>query len=223
MDADRDTPAFDRDYWEEHWTTDAGGAMATAPPNPHLVAELAALDPGTALEAGAGAGAEAIWLAGRGWRVTAADISAEALGRARDRARSAGVEDRITWVEADLSAWEPPERFDLVTTHYAHPSIPQLAFYARLADWVAPGGTLLVVGHLQGGGAAGHGHGHGHGHGEGGRPAPEASVTAASVAALVGSPDWTVVTAAESERVVETEAGEVRLADVVVRAVRRPH
>ncbi|UAL32115.1 class I SAM-dependent methyltransferase [Nocardioides rotundus] len=194
--------------------------MATAPPNPHLVAEVAALDPGTALEAGAGAGAEAIWLAGRGWRVTAADISAEALGRARDRARSAGGEDRITWVEADLSAWEPEERFDLVTTHYAHPSIPQLAFYARLAGWVAPGGSLLVVGHRQ---APDDVVGHGHGHGEGGRPAPEASVTAASVAALVGSPDWTVVTAAESERVVETEAGEVRLADVVVRAVRRPH
>ncbi|WP_223396486.1 SAM-dependent methyltransferase [Nocardioides rotundus] len=220
MSADRDTPAFDRDYWEEQWITGAGGAMATAPPNPHLVAEVAALDPGTALEAGAGAGAEAIWLAGRGWRVTAADISAEALGRARDRARSAGGEDRITWVEADLSAWEPEERFDLVTTHYAHPSIPQLAFYARLAGWVAPGGSLLVVGHRQ---APDDVVGHGHGHGEGGRPAPEASVTAASVAALVGSPDWTVVTAAESERVVETEAGEVRLADVVVRAVRRPH
>jgi hypothetical protein len=69
-----------------------------------------------------------------------------------------------------------------VTTHYAHPAMPQLDFYDRIASWVAPGGTLFIVGHLQHHGqhaAAGHGHGHGHGpgghghghgHGHGGGP-----------------------------------------------------
>ena len=106
------------------------------------------LVPGTALDAGCGAGAEAIWLASRGWQVTAADISSEALARAAERAAAAGGRPCVEWVEADLSVWEPGTRFDLVTTHYAHPAMPQLEFYDRIAEWVAPGGTLLIVGHL---------------------------------------------------------------------------
>lgn len=200
---------FDRAYWDEHWQRGAGGAMATSPPNPHLVREVADLTPGTALEAGCGAGAEAIWLATQGWTVLAADISAEALATANERAAAAGVADRIGWLEADLSVWEPRVSYDLVTTHYAHPSIPQLEFYDRLAGWVAPGGILLVVGHL----AGEHGHGHGH------APA-EASVTAASIAARFDA-GWDVVTAAELTRAVGVPEHERQLHDVVVRAVRR--
>ena len=55
----------------------------------------------------------------------------------------------MEWVEADLGVWDPGTRFDLVTTHYAHPAMPQLDFYERIAGWVAPGGTLLVVGHAR--------------------------------------------------------------------------
>jgi hypothetical protein len=47
----------------------------------------------------------------------------------------------VHWVEADLSTWQPDARYDLVTTHYAHPAMPQL-------DWDAPAGTLLIVDHL---------------------------------------------------------------------------
>ena len=48
---------------------------------------LSELTPGTALDAGCGAGAEAIWLAAAGWQVTAADISSQSLARAAERAR----------------------------------------------------------------------------------------------------------------------------------------
>ena len=54
---------------------------------------------------------------------------------------------RITWTAADLTGWEPTSRFDLVTSHYVHVPGPPEALFARLASWVAPGGTLLVVGH----------------------------------------------------------------------------
>ena len=54
----------------------------------------------------------------------------------------------MQWVQADLSTWNPDARYDLVTTHYAHPAMPQLEFYDRIASWVAPGGTLLIAGHL---------------------------------------------------------------------------
>jgi len=65
------THDFDKDYWEQHWqrgTSDAPGAMDGNPPNPYLIRGTSSLTPGTALDAGCGAGAEAIWLATRGGR-----------------------------------------------------------------------------------------------------------------------------------------------------------
>jgi SAM-dependent methyltransferase len=230
------TDEFDKAYWEEHWRqglNGGAGSMGGNPPNPYLADETHGLAPGTALDAGCGAGAEAIWLASRGWQVTAADISSEALSRAADRAEASGVSDRVRWVEADLSVWEPGASFDLVTTHYAHPAIPQLEFYERLAAWVAPGGTLLIVGHLHTddapGGAPGHGHGHdghghdGHGHdGHGDHPRAAASVTAEGVRARLDEGVWEVVTAEERRRTLPGPGGRaVPLQDVVVRATRR--
>lgn len=214
------THEFDKSYWERHWGEGGGpGSMGDNPAHPYLETEVVDLPPGTALDAGAGAGAEAIWLARHGWRVTAADISAQALARAAERAGEAGVTEQIDFVEADLETWEPESAFDLVTTHYAHPTIPQLDFYDRIGAWVRPGGTLLVVGHLH---RHDHGSDGGHGHGHGEEPPPEASVTAASVTARLGAGNWEVVTAAETRREVPGPGGCPRtLDDVVVRAVRR--
>ena len=209
---------FDKDYWEQHWQGRPGGAgsMGTNPPNPYLDREVIGLVPGTALDAGCGAGAEAIWLASHGWQVTAADISSEALARAADRAATSGVAERVQWVEADLSVWNPGTQFDLVTTHYAHPEIPQLEFYDRIAAWVAPRGTLLIVGHLHTHSGPGDDHGHGH------QPPAEASATAAAVAARLDDTDWEIVTAEEPHRTLSGDGGrEVTLQDVVVRATRR--
>lgn len=206
---------FDRDYWDHHWqqARAASGTGREAAPNPHLVDEIRDLTPGTALEAGCGEGAEAIWLAGTGWQVTAADIADEPLARAAERAAARGLGDRVRWVRADLSSWEPGGTFDLVTTHYAHPAMPQLAFYDRLSSWVAPGGSLLIVGHLH----ADHGDHPDH------QPAAEASVTAVGVRARLDPDTWDVVTADERTRTLEAaDGGKVTLRDVVVRAVRRP-
>jgi cyclopropane fatty-acyl-phospholipid synthase-like methyltransferase len=192
--------------------------MAASDPNPHLMREVVDLPPGTALEAGCGAGAEAIWLATRGWRVTAVDIASDALARAAERAAASGVADRVEWVEADLSAWEPDAPHDLVTTHYAHPAMPQLEFYDRIASWVAPAGTLLVVGHLHHrdpASVAQHGHG-------GTVPPAAASVTATDITARLDPAEWKVVTAQESHRALRGHDGHaMSMADVVVRAIRR--
>ena len=177
---------FDNDYWDQIWHGERATAMGSSGPNPHLVREIGDLTPGTALDAGCGAGAEAIWLAARGWRVTGADIASAALGRAAERAAEAGVAGRVEWVQADLSTWAPDHRYDLVTTHYAHPAMPQLEFYDRISVWVAPGGTLLIVGHL-----------HHHGHGGDGPPAA-ASATAAAITARLDPTRWEVETAEES-------------------------
>jgi SAM-dependent methyltransferase len=223
------THGFDADYWEEHWReVGARDGHRQVPANPYLATGTEGLAPGTALDAGCGEGAEAIWLAERGWQVTAVDISAEVLARATERAASSPAAERIDWRRADLGRWEPLGAFDLVTTHYAHPAMPQLAFYERIAAWVAPGGTLLVVGHLQdpGGGDPGHDHAHGHGHGHGaedgvedGQPPAHATVTAASVVGCLDPDAWEVVSAEERSRTMEGR--EAPLHDVVVRARRR--
>ncbi|WP_285756742.1 class I SAM-dependent methyltransferase [Nocardiopsis ansamitocini] len=211
---------FDNEYWDQIWQGDRAQSMGTGRPNPHLVQEVGDLVPGTALDAGCGAGAEAIWLATRGWQVTGADIAPAALDRAAERAADAEVAERVRWVRTDLSTWEPGTRYDLVTTHYAHPAMPQLEFYDRIASWVAPAGTLLIVGHLHHDATA-DGHGHGHGHDPDGPPA-SASATAAAITARLDPAQWEVVTAQESHRAMTGHDGHATtIHDVLVRATRR--
>ncbi len=210
---------FDQTYWERHWRESPlpTEPSRVPPPNPYVVDETRGLTPGTALDAGCGVGAEAIWLAGLGWEVTGVDISATALAAAEDRARAAAVTERVSWIEADASAWEPSQRWDLVMTNYAHPAIPQLDFYLRLAQWVAPGGSLLIVGHRSGD------HGHGHGSADGAdHPPHEATATVAGITDRLDAAIWRIETAADRTRTTDGGQGHPgTLHDVVVRATRR--
>ena len=115
--------------------------------NATLVAETEALPAGRALDVGCGEGADAIWLASRGWVVEGFDISQVALDRAAAAAAEAGVE--VTWRGVDILESPPPAgAFDLVTVHYpALPKTPGDDAVRALVSAVAPGGTLLVVGH----------------------------------------------------------------------------
>jgi SAM-dependent methyltransferase len=118
-------------------------------PNAVLVEEVDSMAAGSALDLGCGEGADSIWLAGRGWRVTGTDISQVALGRAAAHAEEAGVGDRVTWERHDFSRSIPTGPFDLVSAHFLHSPVddPRDAALRAAADAVAPGGTLLVVSH----------------------------------------------------------------------------
>src|ERR1700709_605664 len=82
-------------------------------PNAQLVAEAADLPTGSALDVGCGEGSDAIWLAERGWRVTAVDWADTALQRGADEAAARGeqVASRLTWQRADATGWEPDAQF----------------------------------------------------------------------------------------------------------------
>jgi 2-polyprenyl-3-methyl-5-hydroxy-6-metoxy-1,4-benzoquinol methylase len=130
--------------WDERYRTQP--EIWSGNPNAVLVAEVADLEPGTALDAGAGEGGDAFWLAAQGWKVTAADISGVALERAAKRASERDL--AITWLHADLAKVSAPGTYDLVAAHFLHvPKADQQPLFRHLAAAVAPAGTLLVVGH----------------------------------------------------------------------------
>ena len=137
---------FGEAAWETRYRS-RPSAIWSGQPNAVLLAETADLTPGRALDVGAGEGADALWLAERGWQVTAVDISTVALARAEAEATARRLE--VQWVHADLLAAPPsPNAFDLVTAHFMHlPTAERESLYAALAAAVAPGGTLLLVGH----------------------------------------------------------------------------
>jgi SAM-dependent methyltransferase len=117
-------------------------------PNPQLVAEASGLNPGSALDLGCGEGADALWLASRGWRVTALDVSAVALERAAAHAREAGQDGSIEWVQQDLASWVPDRQYELVSAQFLHSTLlPWQQALQLAAAAVRTGGTLLVVGH----------------------------------------------------------------------------
>jgi SAM-dependent methyltransferase len=143
----------DRAHWEQLWARtlrEHPEKVARRPPNAHLLAEVASLRAGRALDAGCGHGAETLWLAAHGWEVTAVDFSPSALAHARSTAEalSPQIAARIAWVEGDLGVWTPPrDQFDLVVCLYVHVAGSVEEMVRRMASGVAPGGTLLMVGH----------------------------------------------------------------------------
>jgi len=179
-------------------------------PNGALVADLADLAPGRALDVGCGEGADAIWLAQRGWVVTAIDVSRVALDRAVAAAKERAVE--VTWLRTGLlDAPLAPGGFDLVSAQY--PALLRTdgasAEHALLAA-VAPGGTLLVVHHVDFGAH----------HARGPHFDPEAFVHVEDVHARLG-PEWEIQVFEERSRDVRSGAGAGHSRDRVLRARRR--
>lgn len=138
-------PSSNQADWDQRY---GGERMWSGYPNGTLVHELGDLDPGRALDVGAGEGGDAVWLAERGWKVTANDISERALERIAAAAGERGLDVECLHADAnDLDAF-PSGAFDLVSAQYASiPRTPDQRGVRNLLAAVAPGGTLLVVSH----------------------------------------------------------------------------
>lgn len=204
---------FSQEFWDERYS---GEPVWSGHPNPLLVRYASDLDPGTALDVGSGEGADVIWLATRGWTVTGADISPVALRRAAGLAGRSGhdIAARISWQQADLLGWQPPERhFDLVSAQFIHLPRPEReAFHRRLAAAVRPGGTLLVIGHHPADmdTAAAH------------RPQlPGMYPTGEEMAAVLDPSRWAIETGDPQRQATFPDGETCTIRDAVLRAVRR--
>ncbi len=197
---------LDRQGWDERYR--ATELVWGAGPNRFLVDEATGLKPGTALDVACGEGRNAIWLAQNGWQVVGVDFSPVGLEKAHRLAVESGV--MVEWVQGDLTTWEPPNTYDLVVVMYLHlPGDIRHSVFARMAKSVAPGGTMLVVGHdmlnLS--------------EGTGGPQNPAVLYGPEDVVGDIGS----VLTIERAERVrrpVSTSEGEATAIDVLVRAHR---
>lgn len=136
---------FAREDWNARY---AGSELLwTAQPNRLFASEVEGLEGGRALDLACGEGRNAVWLAERGWRTTGVDFSDVAIEKAERLATSRGVE--VDWVVADVLEYVAEHRaFDLVAVLYLQLPHEELAQALRVAAGaLAPGGTLLVLGH----------------------------------------------------------------------------
>jgi len=197
---------MDSATWDERYSTSE--LIWTGRANQFVEAHLADLDPGTAVDLGAGEGRNAVWLATRGWTVTAVDFSQVGLDKALHLAAEHGVE--ITIEQADATTWEPQDPVDLVVLSYLQlPSDEQRVVLEHAATWLTPGGTMFVIAHDRSNIE----------HGYGGPTSPEVCYTVDETIAALGALD--VITAEIAERHVETVDGTKTALDTLVIA-RRP-
>jgi SAM-dependent methyltransferase len=202
--------------WDERYSGTSGTEFQVpTQPNPFVVAELAGLPPGRALDLAAGAGRHSVWLATRGWSVTAVDFSRAGVEKARQLSAAHGVDGvdgggQVDWVVADLSDYTPPrDAFELALVAYLQVDAPLRAkVLASAAAALAPGGTLLVIGHdltnLT--------------DGAGGPQSPDVLYTPGSVTAELAG--LSILRAGRVRRAVERDGGTATAIDTLVRAER---
>lgn len=197
---------MDQTAWDERY---AGPELVWGSgPNCFVAEELAALPPGRAIDLGTGEGRNAIWLAERGFTVTAVDFSRVGLARAAGLAAGRGVS--VDWVHADLLDYQPtPGGYDLVLIAYIQLPADRLTALARTAATaLAPGGTLLAVGHDRDNLTRGH------------AGPKDLSVLWTPPVVTAGLTGLTVQQAERVNRTVTTPDGERTAIDTLVRAVR---
>lgn len=136
-----------KEHWERHYGE--RDRVWSGRVNVQFADVVGDLEPGRALDLGCGEGADAVWLAERGWDVVAVDVSDTALGRATEAASACGVSDRIEFVQMDLSEGVPEGEFDLISSQFLHSTLEfdRQKILVKAATALRPGGLLVIVDH----------------------------------------------------------------------------
>jgi len=189
------------EMWDERYATKE--YVWAIEPNQFVKEHLTDLDPGTAIDLGAGEGRNAVWLASLGWQATAVDFSAVALEKGEKLAADHDVS--VNFVQADATTYQAPEQVDLVVLSYLQlPADKQSVILEHAKTWVRPGGTLFVIAHDESNVADGYG----------GPPVSEVCYRVdRTVAALDG---LDITTAEVAERIVDTPDGPRTALDTLV-------
>jgi SAM-dependent methyltransferase len=204
----------DAEAWNERYR--AGELVWSMAPNQFVEAELSSLPPGRVLDLAAGEGRNALWLARRGWRVTAVDFAQAGLDKGRALSHQASGEALdIEWVCADATTWSSPASYDVALVAYLQLNPGGRGRAVRNAyDALRVGGTFLLVAHdttnLT--------------EGTGGPQDPAVLMTAEDVLTDLGGESFEVQRAERVARVVGDGHGEEpdsRAWDCLVRLVRR--
>jgi SAM-dependent methyltransferase len=184
----------DQHAWDDRYR--AKDLVWGSGPNAFLVEAVGGLSPGKALDLACGQGRNAVWLATKGWEVTAVDWSEVGLAGARSLAAEAGVE--VDWQLADLLTWScEPAAYDLVIVVYLQiPQAERHAVWRAAVDAVGPEGRLMIIGHDLANLTEGYG----------GPQDPGVLYTASEVVGVIGS-RLRVERAERLQRVVETDDG----------------
>lgn len=131
---------MDATGWDDRYR--ATDRLWSVEPNVFVESRLADRRPGAGLDLASGEGRNAIWLAERGWEMTAVDFSSVAVERGRQHS------DAVEFVVADVMAWRPDRKFDLVLVAYLHVTLVEFEpLIRRAATWLRPGGELFMIGH----------------------------------------------------------------------------
>ena len=116
-----------------------------SPPTPLLVNTASALMPGRALDLACGAGRNALWLAERGWDVTAVDGASVAIETLRARAAERGLPVNVRVADLEKTEFEiEPSRWDLIAICY----YLQRNLFESAKRGVKPGGVLISIVHV---------------------------------------------------------------------------
>lgn len=192
-----------RENWNRRYSTKE--YVWTSGANQFVEQYLADLVPGRAIDLGAGEGRNSVWLAGRGWTVTAVDFSPVGLEKGARLAADHGVD--VDFVEADATTYAPTTAVDLVLLAYLQLETPaRRSVLAHAVDWLRPGGVIFVVAHDQSNVSDGYG----------GPPSPDVCYTVDETVEAFEGLD--IETAIVAERIVSTETGDQVALDTVVMA-----
>ncbi len=199
--------------WQQRWDERYSGTefQVRTQPSELVVAELAGLPAGRALDLAAGAGRHSVWLAEQGWSVTAVDFSRAGLEKARQLSAARGVgDDQVDWVVADLGDYAPArDAFELVLVAYLQVDASLRAkVLTGAAVALTPGGTLLVVGYDLANLTDG----------DGGPQTPDVLYTPESITAELAG--LNILRAGRARRTVERDGGTATAIDTLVRAER---
>ena len=140
-----------QDHWEKVYTTRGENEVSwfqeTPAPSLELIGLVGAIRSSAIIDIGGGASRLVDYLVGQGYEdVTVLDLSAAALASAQSRLGDKA--NRVKWIAADVTAWEPTRVYDLwhdrAAFHFLTESADKAAYVSRLKAAVKPGGSVII-------------------------------------------------------------------------------